>query len=309
MYTTNTHRLDFEGPEQKEIVFDKEFCKGTLLLTNLSFTENYFGLNLTGNIINNTTRDWNIVIFEVELFDQVGNKLKSNSASQDFTFKISEPNGLYPVYGIKKGEQRAFSETLAPLYFNKLRYNQKQRHGTISKYDIQFRNGVCLAEYTFVMVKPNESEELTFNDSFIGIQFSISKEQIDFILQNKTNTPIKIDWNQVSYVDIFSTAHRVIHTGIRYLEKDKPQAQTLIPPTAKIEDVISPSDYINYTSGKYGGWEKNPLFPESSEAKQNYENKSFSIFMPLEIDGVVKNYTFTFEIVKVINAEGYGYKE
>lgn len=40
------------------------------------------------------------------------------------------------------------------------------------------------------------------------------------------------------------------------------------------------------------------MFPEGEEAKV-YKGKSFSVFMPLEINGVTKNYTFTFDVVDV----------
>lgn len=148
------------------------------------------------------------------------------------------------------------------------------------------------------MTKPTVSKELIYEDHFLKIVFSITKKQIGFILQNKTENPIKIDWNQVSYVDVLGESHKVMHSGVKYTDRANPQPPTVVPPTAKLEDIVFPIDYVYYSSGKYGGWREIPLFPEAPKAKL-FKGRSFSIFMPLEISGVNKNYLFSFKIEDV----------
>jgi hypothetical protein len=65
-----------------------------------------------------------------------------------------------------------------------------------------------------------------------------------------------------------------------------------------INDVILPSDYIDYTSRAGEGWKSKPFFPIFSDDPKNnlYVGKSFGVFMPLEIDGQVSNYSFLFRI-------------
>lgn len=106
------------------------------------------------------------------------------------------------------------------------------------------------------------------------------------MLRNKADNPIRIDWNQVTFVDESSESHKVMHTEDRFEERHKYRVPTVVPPTAKVEDYISPLV-------------QKPLFPEGLEAKK-FKGHSFSIFMPLEINGVVKNYLFTFKIMDVI---------
>jgi hypothetical protein len=148
------------------------------------------------------------------------------------------------------------------------------------------------------MIAPYEDRNLYYEDKFVGIIFSIPREQIGFTISNNTNRPIKIDWNQCSYIDVNKLAHAVIHTGVRYLERDKPQVPTVIPPSAMINDVILLSDYVDYTSGSSGGWKSKAFFPVLSDDPKNnlYVGKSFGLFMPLEIDGQVRNYSFLFRI-------------
>jgi hypothetical protein len=138
------------------------------------------------------------------------------------------------------------------------------------------------------MVRPSESRDQFFEDQAIKILFSVSEKQIGIVLHNKLNAPIKIDWNNVSYVDITGLAHGVVHTGVRYMERDRLQVSTLIPPSAMIEDAIIPSDHISYIPGSSGGWSSRALFPASQKIDV-YVGKSFSVFMPLELDGAVKN--------------------
>ena len=191
------------------------------------------------------------------------------------------------LYRFKRGETKSVNKTFlieAPV---------------ISRYELRFKTGEYPAKYTFVLTKPKASSQLIYEDPFLKIEFSITQKQFGFILQNRTENPIKIDWNQVSYVDVLSESHKVMHSGVKYTDKGNPQTPTLIPPTAKLKDIVYPIDYVSYLPGPSGGlWTEAPLLPEAPEAK-NLKGKSFSVFMPLEINGVVKNYLFSFNIADV----------
>ena len=288
LYGCASSKVETKPPAQQErIVQQKEIVveEGTFLLQNLSLmsmpiSRQYQEIRIKGNVINNTTKDWNEVVFEVELYDELGNKLKSFLGE---SFRVI-------IYDIKRGETKPMGlghgESLSWIKYAKP-----------GKYDVRFKSGEYPATYVFAMTKPRNSKVLAFEDRSISIQFSISKKQVRFVLQNKGNNPIKIDWDQVSYVDVSGKSHKVIHSGVRYIERDRPQVPTIVPPTANVEDIVFPSDYVYYS--KSIGWCKTPFFPEGPDAKI-YKGRAFSIFMSLEIDGVVKNYLFTFEIEDVV---------
>jgi hypothetical protein len=107
------------------------------------------------------------------------------------------------------------------------------------------------------------------------------KESLNLGLNNKTNVPIKVDWDQASYVDIEGQSHKVIHSGIRLIDRDKPQSTTMIPPSAKINDILIPSDHIYYEEVLIPGWRHKPLLPDAPLALRA-KGKTFSIFLPLE---------------------------
>jgi hypothetical protein len=143
------------------------------------------------------------------------------------------------------------------------------------------------------MMKPEQSDTLSYQDAEISIQFSandlqFSGSQLQFSLENKTNTPVIIDWDKVSYVDLSKEAHRVIHSGVRLLDRDKPQAPTTVPPNARLKDVISPSDYVDTYI---------PFLP--LHEPQRCVGQSFSVFMPIEINGQKKDYVFAFKVERV----------
>ena len=223
---------------------------------------------ITPQAAGNTTRR--------DLYDTTGNKLGDHS----FTFDITD---------IKKDKAKFVDHEIVNWYKNAYWYNNA------SSFKIHFKDGAYPAKYIFMMTKPKVNKDLYFEDDFFGVSFSISKEQVGYVLYNKTSNPIKIDWNQVSFVDVLGNSHKVMHSGIKYIDRINPQAPTVIPPTAKLEDIIFPIDYVDYVSGAYGVWRELPLFPEAPKAKL-FKGKSFSVFMPLEINEVIKNYLFTFKI-------------
>lgn len=250
---------------------------GAFLLKNLNLTQKHGIINLYGDVVNNTNKDWYDATFKVYLYDSKG-RLIQNDPLRFFFINF------------KKGETKSISFGTGVLLGS-----LKNHNFFVYKYEIRF-HGEYLAKYYFCMIKPKKNDDLMFEDHAIKIQFSIATQQIGFILKNKTDDPIKIDWNQVSYVDVFNEAHKVIHSGVTYKDKNSPQAPTIIPPTAKLEDLIFPTDYVSY---ELNMWLKKPLFPPKASEANFYKGKTFSVFIPLEIKGVIKNYLFTFEIKDV----------
>lgn len=143
----------------------------------------------------------------------------------------------------------------------------------------------------FSLEAPVKSDTLSYSDDFINIQFQIYEDKIVFDIQNKTNSIIKINWDEISFVSINGQAFRVVHSGVLYINPNAPQTPTIIPPDSKLHDILIPSENIYFDSSNFE-WKLKPLFPFSS---QIMHNKSFSIYFPLEIKGKRKDYTFKFK--------------
>lgn len=139
-----------------------------------------------------------------------------------------------------------------------------------------------------------------YEDDFVDMTWYVTNQRFMFDLKNKTKYSIKINWDEVTYVDANGEAQRVIHEGVRYINRNETQAITTIPRGAKVSDFLVPSD--NVVQGDYGWYETN-IIPVSFSTREKaelsldkYKGKKMSIMMPLQIENVQNDYIFEFEI-------------
>ncbi len=157
-------------------------------------------------------------------------------------------------------------------------------------------NCVKSFEYTIKLTAPKAATTATFEDQNISAEMSLFDEAIAVKIKNKTNAAIQVNWDSVSFVDIRGKSNRVIHTGVRLMDRDKPQAPSVIAPGAILEDEITPVDNIHLESE---GWKTEPLMPNLGENQNSYVGKTLAIFLPLEINGKKKEYNFKVEITGI----------
>jgi len=143
------------------------------------------------------------------------------------------------------------------------------------------------------LTKPVGATGLSFEDNFIGIAFSVERTSLAFAFRNKTDNPIKIDWNQWSYVDTGSASHKIIHKDTVFNSRDN-QSPSTVPPTAGISDFVVPSENWQ-PSPVHGGLVTSELLA-SGAGSSAFVGRTFSLFMPIEVSGTTKNYFFTFTI-------------
>lgn len=252
--------------------------EGPFQFTGVSILRDYTGVKMVGKVTNNTPKRWSTASFEVVLTDGAGNKLGSK------TFDISD---ILPGQTKSIGILESYGESIYLKDANQ-----------ISTFDLKFAGGSIPATYVFALTKPIATADLSFSDNVIDIQFRPSKKQIGFVLRNKSPSPAKLDWNSAAYVDTAGASHKVMHDGVKFTDRSNIQAPTVIPPGASVSDLVYPIDYAFYISGRYGGWTELPLFPEAPKAMA-YKGQTFSVFLPIEIEGKVRNYNFVFTIKDV----------
>lgn len=231
---------------------------------------------LKGELVNGTTRNWTRVEFTPIYYWVNGNVLPAEY--------------IYPLIfnNLGKGKSVEFDVLAERLGAN------------IGRFDIRFQSGTVQANYTFALLTKGgqPATDLSFSDTSVSFTFSVSKQEFGFLLKNNTDQPIEIDWNRVAFVDVTGESHKVIHSGVKFIERSQPLVATTIPPSAKIEDIVFPSDYVYFREGQHGGWSEYPLFPDGEKAAP-YKGQTFTVFMPMKINGVVKNYSFKFKITDV----------
>ena len=148
-----------------------------------------------------------------------------------------------------------------------------------------------------------------YEDDYINIVWYVGLKQFNFTLKNKSGHSLKINWDDFSFVDTKGQVGRVMHSGVKYTERNNSQPATTVPKGASISDILLPTENVYFVSGQYGGWRENYLLPcvyQTPEAfnagASSLVGKTMTIMMPIMIENVQNDYTFTFNIDKLLNS-------
>lgn len=134
-----------------------------------------------------------------------------------------------------------------------------------------------------------------YSDNVIDIEWEHNPGDriFNFELKNKSDLAIKIIWNEAAYIDYTNKTDKVVHSGIRYIDKNKDQLPTIIPPSAVIQDMVIPTKNIYY-SDALNEWRIGSLFVAMD--KDLIENRVVKIQLPVQIKNVNYNYIFHFKV-------------
>lgn len=132
----------------------------------------------------------------------------------------------------------------------------------------------------------------SYEDNKIKIFFNINDKSINFTLSNKTDNTIKVLWDECIFINQDKRSSRIVHSGIRYMDKENSQQPSLIAKNALIEETIFPTDYITLENNK---WTERILFADKSSKNLDQE---ISILLAIQMENVINNYIFTFKFVE-----------
>ncbi|MDR0228409.1 MAG: hypothetical protein LBI72_05020 [Flavobacteriaceae bacterium] len=144
----------------------------------------------------------------------------------------------------------------------------------------------------------------TYEDLLIKINWQYAVSQLGFDLTNKTDETIKVIWDDAAFISTTNESSRVFHKGVKYIDRENPQAPTTIYKSTTLSDLISPTTYTTYVSGKYGGWNSKPLIQTPSsvwsskvEYKPELLEKTVRVALPLKKGEEIYEYMFEFKTV------------
>jgi len=151
-----------------------------------------------------------------------------------------------------------------------------------------------------------------FEDQMIKIIWFPSVTEFSFVINNKTDHSIRIIWDETAYSDESGLSRRLMHSGVKTVDRNNSQPPSVIIRKGSLADFIIPADNVYWREGFYGdyistpgGWETKPLFPilkegGTAESFQNslkqYIDKTFQILLPLQIEDIINDYVFIFKI-------------
>jgi len=253
---------------------------GSFAFRSLRLVQELTLVYLAGTVKNETSHLWEDVVFEFRAIDADGG---------------TERLGLVICPSFPAGGECSLALTVGPgmLISMSPKLVSAFSGGAGSTVRMSFfqARGYYVPNYSFSLQRPIRSDKLAFEDPTIAFAAQMVREGIRIALLNKTDQPIKIDWNSVSYVDQTGKANSVSHQGIKYTDAASQKPPTIIPPGARHEDTIIPATNIHFANE----WKIDPILPMGALSGE-VVGKTFSLFMPLDVGGRVQNYNFGFKI-------------
>ena len=181
--------------------------------------------------------------------------------------------------------------------------------------------------YSFSLIEPqNENlqndvveQVMSFEDSKVGFRFVPSSESIRVSIKNKSDHEINVVRDKAEYIDSAGKSHRV-HYGSDYVQEVTSFAvntSTIVPllridPNSEITGYVWINNWPDFHLGQGPGNDPistpnihnrmEPFFPRFSFEGEGEELKgsTFSLVLPIDFDGLISNYTFTFLINDVV---------
>jgi len=132
-----------------------------------------------------------------------------------------------------------------------------------------------------------------FEDQLVSMAWIFTRDRLAFKLTNKTRYSLKVLWDEASYLDAGGQSHRVMHNGVKYIDRSLTEPPSVVIRGGSLEDVVLPIDYV-YGNG--ADWIEGPFFPGRLDHAKQLTGKSVQVLLPLEVEGVVNEYIFLFRI-------------
>ena len=96
-------------------------------------------------------------------------------------------------------------------------------------------------------VTDKDITKYSYEDNFIDIQIFAGSTQFNFVLKNVSDNTLKVVWNEAVFVDVDGSTSKIMHTGIKYSQREADQPASTIIKGAKLEDLAAPTDKIYYS--------------------------------------------------------------
>jgi len=149
------------------------------------------------------------------------------------------------------------------------------------------------------MIGPVQSEEIKFQDKIVSISFSVNDRSFLMSLANLTQQELKILWDRAEYTDVNNRPRRLMHSGVRYQDRNNPIPAQVIPARGSVQQVVMPATSVVYSEEKKA-YENLPLFPLDSEMAAELKGRVFYLFIPIEIDRQIIPYNIKIQITDAI---------
>lgn len=141
----------------------------------------------------------------------------------------------------------------------------------------------------------------SYIDNFIDILIFTTNSQFNFVLKNVSDNTIKVVWNEAVFVDVDGSTSKVMHSGIKYSQREGDQPASTIIKGAKLEDLAAPTANVYY-SDVLKEWNSYSLY---RNADRKAEGQTIRLMLPIQVKDVINEYIFEFGLTYVYNHPEY----
>ena len=156
-------------------------------------------------------------------------------------------------------------------------------------------------EAEVVEVSEDNSVAFVLEDGLLRITWVVEEARLPFLLENKTDQPIRIIWDDAIFLDLNGAPHKVMHRDVRYEDRGETVGPTTIEPGEVREDFLL-AIHLAYQLSD-ASWREDPfLKPYRRATREELEparanvGRTFVVVLPLEVQGDRHEYMFTFRV-------------
>ncbi len=149
--------------------------------------------------------------------------------------------------------------------------------------------------------QPVDSKEFKVEDKNLVVTYQpdTSDAGTSFQFQNKTNSVIKILWDETVYLSPDGLSQKVFHSGVKIADRDQSLPPSILPPKSSFNDDILPTGNVRWVAS---GWSYDPLCGTRANVTHMLQDDAclgqvFGYFITYEIDGKKKNLTAKFKYI------------
>lgn len=155
----------------------------------------------------------------------------------------------------------------------------------------------------YIIIPSYEIGRFLYEDELIVSSFTVGQNFISFGIKNKSESSIRLIWDEAAYVNPAGQSSRIMQIGVNNSERNYPQPPAIIVRKGMITAVVIPVDNV-FQSFFTSNWITLDLilseFDDAEKAHNSakgYIGKTIQLLLPLEVKGEVNDYIFVFEVV------------
>ncbi len=155
---------------------------------------------------------------------------------------------------------------------------------------------------SYRLVSPAQSDTLQFRDSNLSVSFAITDQAFQMRFENLTTAAVKILWDRAQYTDARDQPYKLMHSGIRFQDRNNPIPDQVVQPRAILQEALFPIRNVVVTGGR-PPYDIKKLLTLDSEAAGDLKGKALTLFIPVEVNRAIIPYSFKIQIFDAVRED------